>query len=121
MHQPPEWLHQTAAACWQRLAPTLAAHGRLEPLFESPFALLCQLEADVRELREQLGAEGWVLAAPTGRRYRHPAAAAYFVAVRLLLRMYGDFALMPPAALALEVAEARAAARARRGDLKLVR
>lgn len=56
-----------AAALWEQLAAVLIADGRLVPERAEPFALLCRLHADIRQLEDQVAAEGWISATERGQ------------------------------------------------------
>ena len=56
-----------AAAFWDRVTPALVAAGRLAPEQADTFAILCRLYADVRQLEDQVFAEGWITATDKGQ------------------------------------------------------
>ena len=57
----------TAAAYWARVAPILIADGRLLPEQADSFAILCRLHAEIRQLEDQVLAEGFVTATDKGQ------------------------------------------------------
>lgn len=56
-----------ALAFWEVHAPTLADEGRLRQVHAEVFAELCHLHADIRQLSEQIAAEGWITATERGQ------------------------------------------------------
>ena len=56
-----------AAAFWKAHAPALVEAGRLRRVSAQVFGELCHLFADVRELTDQVGREGWTIATDKGQ------------------------------------------------------
>lgn len=56
-----------ALAFWDTHATTLADEGRLRQVHAEVFAELCHLHADIRQLSEQIAAEGWITATERGQ------------------------------------------------------
>ena len=56
-----------AAAFWGRVSPALVADGRLVPEQADSFAILCRLHAEIRQLEDQVLAEGWITATDKGQ------------------------------------------------------
>lgn len=52
---------------WEMHAPTLADEGRLRQVHAEVFGQLCHLHADIRQLSEQIAAEGWLTATDKGQ------------------------------------------------------
>jgi P27 family predicted phage terminase small subunit len=56
-----------ALAFWEMHAPTLADEGRLRQVHGEVFGQLCHLHADIRQLSDQIAAEGWITASEKGQ------------------------------------------------------
>ena len=87
----------TAAAFWDRVAPTLIADGRLLPEQADSFAILCRLHAEVRQLEDLVFAEGFITATDKGQA-ASPVAKLLRDSRRDFVTLARDFGLTAAAA-----------------------
>ena len=87
----------TAAAFWDRVAPTLIADGRLLPEQADSFAILCRLHAEVRQLEDLVVAEGFITATDKGQA-ASPVAKLLRDSRRDFVTLARDFGLTAAAA-----------------------
>jgi P27 family predicted phage terminase small subunit len=98
----PAWLTERAREEWRRIAPELVKLKCLTRSDQAALALYCQAIADVEELREVLGKEGWTLTTPQGVK-KHPAASAYNEACTRVRAFSLEFGLTPSARTRIKV------------------
>jgi len=85
---------------WSLHAPTLIADCRLRAEHVETFGLVCRLFADIEQLEEQLGQEGWITATDKGQA-ASPVARLLRDARRDFLAAARDFGLTTASAARL--------------------
>jgi P27 family predicted phage terminase small subunit len=91
---PPE-LGPTARQEWDRLAPELAAEGRLTPLDRGPLAVYCAAYALWAESVEALQKYGAVIKSPTGYPVQSPYLSMVNRQVEIMIRIAIEFGFTP--------------------------
>lgn len=100
--KPPQSVRDRPAALrfWNLHAPTLVADCRLRHEHAETFGLVCRLFADVEQLEQQLGQEGWITATDKGQA-ASPVARLLRDARRDFLSAARDFGLTTASAARL--------------------
>lgn len=92
----PSWLSNSAREEWDRVAPVLAARGRLAPEMEGLVATYCAAVATVRMAELAMAREGFTVTGPGGVTRAHPMvgpknrAAATVLQLTKRLGLLGD-------------------------------
>ena len=95
---PPDLMAEGAKKVWERLAPEMVRLGRLEPIYEDNFAVVCCAVNDVMELQTVIDMEGRTYTVKTRNGMQQKKTAAWQAQLDALatLRQFGAFFGMTP-------------------------
>lgn len=93
--EPPEWIGESAAAEWRRVAPDLIARGRLNDADLGSLESYCLAIGTVRDMQRKIAAEGAVIDDPRRGPRKHPAMSIQKEAMNSARLLANELGLTP--------------------------
>ena len=94
---PPEFLDDMAREQWVEICPKLVASGVMRDIDKSALAMFCQSYSRWRAASAEVGAQGMLIASPSGYPIQNPYLPIANKAFEQMLKIMAEFGMTPSA------------------------